>query len=154
MSERKKQLKDSCFKCLKTGHIAEDCKKGNVCVHCVEVNAHHRSLCTKKFTSNVSSANLTKEIDELSEKSACADEGALVSSGEMVLMQTAKKEIKSPNRSKCERVWILLDSGSQRTYVTEKLADRLQLTRESEEEIKLVTFCSDMPKTVKLFKQS
>ena len=149
VSERKKQLKDSCFKCLKTGHIAKDCKKGNVCVHCGEVNDHHRSLCTKKFTSNVSSAHLSKEIDELSEKSACADEGALVSSGEMVLMQTAKTEIKSPNRSKCEQVRILLDSGSQRTYVTEKLADRLQLTRESEEEIKLVTFGSDKPRIVK-----
>ena len=123
-------------------------QKGNVCVHCGEVNDHHRSLCTKKFTSNVSSAHLTKEIDELSEKSACADEGALVSSGEMVLMQTAKTEIKSPNRSKCEQGRILLNSGSKRTYVTEKLADRLQLTRESEEEINLVTFGSDKPKTV------
>ena len=27
VSERLKQLKDSCFKCLKTGHIAKDCKK-------------------------------------------------------------------------------------------------------------------------------
>ena len=96
-----------------------------MCVHCGEVNDHHRSLCTKKFTSNVSSAHLTKEIDELSEKFACADKGALVSSGEMVLMQTAKREIKGPNRSKYEQVRILLDSGSQRTYVTEKLADRL-----------------------------
>ena len=104
VSERKKQLKDSCFKCLKTGHIAKDCKKGNVCVHCGEMNDHHRSLCTKKFTSNVSSAHLTKEIDELSEKSAHADERALVSSGEMVLMQTAKTEIKRPNRSKCEQI--------------------------------------------------
>ena len=90
----------------------------------------------------------------LSEKLACADKGALVSSGEMVLLQTAKTEIKGPNRSKCEQVRILLDSGSQRTYVTEKLADRLQLTRKSEEEIKLVTFGSDKPKKLlKLFKQ-
>lgn len=44
---------------------------------------------------------------------------------------------------------ILLDSGSQRTYVTEKLAEQLQLTRETEEEIKLVTFGSENPKTIK-----
>ena len=33
--------------------------------------------------------------------------------------------------------------------MTEKLAEKLQLSRESEEEIKLVTFGSDKPKTVK-----
>ena len=94
MAERKKQLKDSCFKCLKTGHRTKDCKKGKACVHCGEVNDHHRSLCRKKFSSNVSSAHLTEEIDELSRNFACAEEEALVSSGEMVLMQTAKTEVK------------------------------------------------------------
>ena len=38
--------------------------------------------------------------------------------------------------------------------MTEKIADRLQLTRDSEEDIKLVTFGSDKPKTVRLFKKS
>ena len=142
----KKQLKDSCYKCLKTGHKVKDCKKGKACVHCGEVNDHHRSLCKKKFNSIISSAHLTEEIDELSENSACADEKALVSSGEMVLMQTAKTEIKNQYNSKCEQVRILLDSGSQRTYVTESLAEKLQPTRESGEEIKLVTFGSDKTK--------
>ena len=35
------------------------------------------------------------------------------------------------------------------TYATEKVAEKLQLSRESEEEINLVTFGSDKPKTVK-----
>ena len=73
----------------------------------------------------------------------------LVSSGEMLLMQTAKTEIKGQRNTKGEIVRILLDSGSQRTYVTEALADKLQLKREKEEEIKLVTFGCDRPKTVK-----
>ena len=47
---------------------------------------------------------------------------------------------------------ILLDSGSQRTYITEKLATQLQLTREKEEEIKLVTFGSDTAKIIKTTK--
>ena len=64
-------------------------------------------------------------------------------------MQTAKSEVKNPTKSKCEIVRILLDSGSQRTYITEKLAEQLQLTREKEEEIKLVTFGSDTAKTIK-----
>ena len=66
-----------------------------------------------------------------------------------MLMQTAKTEIKGQRNTKGEIVRILLDSGSQRTYVTEALADKLQLKREKEEEIKLVTFGCDRPKTVK-----
>ena len=44
---------------------------------------------------------------------------------------------------------ILLDSGSQRIYVTESLADKLQLKREKEEKIQLVTFGCDRPNSVK-----
>ena len=66
-----------------------------------------------------------------------------------MLMQTAKTEIKNKSNSNSEQVRILLDSGSQRTYVTESLAKRLQLTKEREEEIKLVTFGSEKPKVVK-----
>ena len=127
--------------------MSRDCKKGKACVHCGEVNAHHRSLCPKKFRNTISSAHLTEEVSEFSEN--YAEENVIVSSGEMVLMQTAKTEIKNQNNSRSEQVRILLDSGSQRTYVTESLAEKLQLKRENEEEIKLVTFGSDKPKTVK-----
>ena len=149
VTERKKQLKDSCYKCLKVGHMSKDCKKGKACVHCGEVNTHHRSLCPKKFKSSVTSAHLTEEIQENRKDSVCSEENVLVSSGEMVLMQTAKTEIKGQRNTKGEIVRILLDSGSQRTYVTEEFADKLQLKREKEEEIKLVTFGCDRPKTVK-----
>ena len=67
-------------------------------------------------------------------------------------MQTAKSEVKNPTKSKSEIVRILLDSGSQRTYITEKLATQLQLTREKGKEIKLVTFGSDTAKTIKTTK--
>ena len=149
--ERKKQLKDSCYKCLKLGHMSKDCKKGKACVHCGEVNTHHRSLCPKKFKSSVVSAHLTEEIQDDHNEYVCSGENVLVSSGEMVLMQTARTEIRGQGQenSKGETVRILLDSGSQRTYVTEHLADMLQLKREKEEEIKLVTFGSDRPKVVK-----
>ena len=152
VTEKKRQLKDSCYKCLKAGHISKDCKKGKACVHCGEVNTHHRSLCPKKFKSCVTSAHLTEEIQENRKDSVCSEENVLLSSGEMVLMQTAKTEIKGQRNSKSEIVRIQLDSGSQRTYVTEPLADKLQLKRGKEEEIKLVTFGCDRPnsKTVNI----
>lgn len=150
LDERKKRLRDSCFKCLKVGHMSKDCKKIKTCVYCGESNSHHRSLCPKQFKGNVSGAHLTEEVSAMSrEESSDQKESVLISSGEMVLMQTAKAEIKNPIANKSEVVRILLDSGSQRTYITEKLAEQLQLPKDKEEEIKLVTFGSDRYKTIK-----
>ena len=87
VSERKRQLKDSCYKCLKAGHMSKDCKRSKACVHCGEVNTHHRSLCPKKYASNVSTAHLVEETDEKAEIDEFAEENVMVSSGEMVLMQ-------------------------------------------------------------------
>ncbi|XP_060557731.1 uncharacterized protein LOC132718121 [Ruditapes philippinarum] len=66
----------------------------------------------------------------------------------MVLMQTARTEILNSHNDKRAKVRILLDCGSQRTYITEKLAEKLKLKKEKMEEIKLVTFGSKDVKTV------
>ena len=151
IEDRKKQLRDSCFKCLKTGNLSRDCKKNKSCVYCGEVNTHHRSLCPQKFQVKLFSAHLSEEISEFEEpkeEESCARENALVSSGEIVLMQTAQAKLTNLNQSKCEQVRILHDSGSQRTYITESLAEQHQLRREKTEEIKVVTFGCETPKTI------
>ena len=134
---------------MKVGHLSKECKKTKTCVYCGEINIHHRSLCSQRFKTKVSSAHMSGEITDISEAGVCFSENNLVSAGEMVLMQAAKSEVRNPLNSKSDIVRILLDSGSQRTYVTEKLAEQLQLTREKEEEIKLTTFGSDTLQTIK-----
>ena len=67
---------------------------------------------------------------EFKEEEFCARENALVSSWEIVLMQTAQAKTADLNQSKYEQVRILLDSGSQRRYITESLAEQLKLRRE------------------------
>ena len=52
-------------------------------------------------------------------------ESVLISSGETVLMQTAKTDIRNLLTSKAQTVWILLDTGSHRTYITESFAKAL-----------------------------
>ena len=66
-----------------------------------------------------------------------------------MLMQTAKSEVKNPTNAKSNIVRIHLDSGSQRTYITEELANKLQLAKNKEEMIKLVTFGSEKPQIIK-----
>ena len=64
-------------------------------------------------------------------------------------MQTARADINNPNNGLKENVRLLLDSGSQRTYVTESLAKEMDLKMGKKEEIMLVTFGSDTPKRIK-----
>ncbi|XP_053392330.1 uncharacterized protein LOC128555009 [Mercenaria mercenaria] len=64
-------------------------------------------------------------------------------------MQTSRTEIWDTEGLNKENVRILLDSGSQRTYITERLATSLNLKRTKEQEIRLVTFGSDKSKVIK-----
>lgn len=90
---------------------------------------------------------MAEEIE--SEDEELDTENSLISSGEMVLMQTARADINNPNNGLKQNVRMLLDSGSQRTYVTESLAKKMNLKMGKREEIMLVTFGSDTPKRIK-----
>ncbi|CAG2224942.1 unnamed protein product [Mytilus edulis] len=164
IDERKAQLKGSCYKCFRNTHKSAECKKGKLCVHCGVLNSHHRSLCPKKFGSGLTSVHLSEEYDHsssglssgveqsltsLSEQRETASENVLISSSEIVLMQTAKVEVSNPNDSLKQTTRLLFDSGSQRTYISQKLASKLKLKSEGDEEITIVTFGSEKARTVK-----
>lgn len=89
-------------------------------------------------------------MEEIDSDKVDISENVLVSSNEMILMQTAMTEIRKPNNKVSEDIPVLLDSGSQRTYITESLARRLGLTIGEKQEIKLVTFGADKPKKILL----
>ena len=72
-------------------------------------------------------------------------ESVLISSGETVLMQTAKTGIRNPLTSVTQTVRILLDTGSHRSYITESLAKALNLKMGELTELSLVTFGSKKP---------
>ena len=69
-----------------------------------------------------------------------------MSTGEMVLMQTAKGNVLNPTNGMQENVRMLFDSGSQSTYITEKLARKLKLKLEEKSKVALVTFGSEKPR--------
>ena len=106
---------------------------------------HHRSLCPKQFGST------HRENSSFAEEMPVQDEvvyteNSLISSGEMVLMQTAKTDIKNPESDIKQETRILPDSGSQRTYITESLAKKLNFKLGHRDEFMLVTFGSEKPK--------
>ena len=152
LEDRKKQIKGCCYRCLKKGHMAGDCKSNKVCVYCGEYNKHQRSLCPRKFKSKlaVEATSVTLPEEEICEKvSASSNENAMVSVGESVFMQTATTEVKHPTTGNAMTTRILLDCGSQRTYISRSLANKLGLKPEKEEELKIVTFGSSQSKVIK-----
>ena len=63
-----------------------------------------------------------------------------------MLMQTARTQIKNPESGLKQTARILLDSCSQRTYITEALAKKLNLKLGDRDEFMLVTFGSEKPR--------
>ena len=121
---------------MKPGHRAADC----------EWNNRHRSLCQQQFgAGNRETAHLIQELPAVEE--ASINENALLSSGEMVLMQTALADISNPENGQKQSIRMLFDIGSHRTYISEALANQFNLKRGKESKINLVTFGSERPKT-------
>ena len=122
MAARKEKIKGQCFICLKPGHHQKDCKANKVCVHCQQTNKHHRSLCINKFQEKPA-----ETAHVVTETISPVTENTLLTSDEQVLMQTATVEVENLEKSGKQTIRLLLDTGSQRSYITEQLADKLQL---------------------------
>ncbi|XP_062602892.1 uncharacterized protein LOC134264633 [Saccostrea cucullata] len=155
IDERKQKIRGRCYICLRPGHLNKDCKVDKPCFHCHQTKKHHRSLCNKKMPLSRDSSHFT-ETSEIYDTETVHDvpENSLLSSSSMVLMQTARTDASDLKGRRDESVRILMDSGSQRTYVTEELVSRLNLQRKQTEEISLSTFGVKKPKTMKTPKVS
>ena len=155
LKERKSVVKGCCFNCLRSGHFVKQCTANHWCVYCQKESNHHRSLCRNRF-----SPGTTEEVnvadEEPVEDSPPAifntkeqPEATTLAAGDTVLMQTALVNVKNPNGSKTEHIRVCLDSGSHRSYITEKLAEKLQLKQRKTNDLSVIYFGSDKPKQLK-----
>ena len=63
-------------------------------------------------------------------------------------MQTTLIEAVGPGQSKSEITRVLMDTGSQRTYTTEEIFKKLNLTTEGNFKLTLFTFGASKPKEI------
>ena len=134
--ERKNILKQTgkCFICLRAGHRAIHCTSGRNCRQCN--NKHHQSICDKTLK-DVSMDQKTKSQEEICQTTSAST----TSKGKtQVLLQTARAIASKNGESKGIPVRILLDSGSQRSYVTEAVKNKLKLEPMKKETLHLNTF--------------
>ncbi|XP_057305140.1 uncharacterized protein LOC130642082 [Hydractinia symbiolongicarpus] len=138
ISARKEIIKGRCFSCFSPNHQSKECKKMKSCYHCGESRRHHRSLCPQKFPSKVELSN---------EGTLQQRESGLISVGEKTVMQTALVQASNPTNATFMETRILLDCGSNRTYITKELSEKLQLKEIDKETVTTYTFGCKKPKS-------
>ena len=135
LEARKKFVAENklCFRCLQSGHIRRNCRYRRDCYTCKSTN-HHTELCDKNNREPVEKSLTT-----------------VVTSKTSVLLQTAIAKISKVGAENNEiSVKVLFDSGSQRSYVSKKIVNKLKLNPINTQKMVIKTFgdASDTPKFV------
>ena len=119
-----------CRRCLKKGHWVSDCYVKKVCFHCKDSN-HHTALCH----------GLHRR-----EKTQSSTAGAITVSGAattpsykpVAMLMSAEIELYNPTNPKIRTKTVaFIDTGSQRSFITTELANRLKLRASKYDELKL-----------------
>ncbi|CAF1104794.1 unnamed protein product [Didymodactylos carnosus] len=146
---RKKKIKGCCFICLKRGHQVRECRRDQRCIYCKKVKDHHRSLCPSKFASNEKTESAyvaTDHVEEVTTTTQATLENSLLASGEYVLLQTATTIVQNATVDKNSiSARLILDCGSQRSYISEALVNKLGLKTISKETLSVFTFGATQP---------
>ena len=132
LQARREKVKGKCCICLQPGHFKINCKLIKLCFHCKTANIHHCSLCPSLSGTPATTSNkiLTSNVVELDREPADNNETSLLSMNEQVIMQTALVEVMVPAETQSQVTRILMDTSSQRTYVTEEVARQLNVQPE------------------------
>ena len=143
-----------CFNCLNT-HCVSDCNSRNRCRGCHK--KHHTSLCNetnkdatkntgKNHLPNNDAPNITTQVQNAKTNSPVDKTPDRVHTslsvndyyGRQTLLKTAINMIATQN--KIATAHILFDEGAQRSFITQSLADELELMPEVSETLNLSVF--------------
>ncbi|XP_075743772.1 uncharacterized protein LOC142802692 [Rhipicephalus microplus] len=145
-ADKREMLKreNRCFRCTVKGHTSRECRKAKWlrCANCS--GKHLTAMCDPDFREyrgsgeqNASSPPATGQATVL-KSSLGSEEKFMCMEGHRFLLQTARAWTVGPHKSTLVR--LLLDGGSQRTFIHRKLSERLQLNVLGEEELKIYAF--------------
>ena len=138
IEERKRHLKKQgkCFNCLRKGHLGRDCKSHSSCKECK--GRHHTSIC-HKLEKPSDSVNLQVSISTVLNPEAPSfsptpthsnshSSTFYLENNHNALLQMACTTVFNPrDHNFREEVRIIFDCGSQRSYVTDRLKEKLHV---------------------------
>ena len=146
LEERHDKIKELnlCFRCLKPNCYSKICKKFCPIPGCVK-GKHHFLLCKKKFQnkSEQNGSTSTNFKDSSLNKNSGGSNPALMSakSHSSVVMQIIKVPVKSSN-GKIKFANVLLDTGSDKTYVSSQFCNEIKPKWEGCEPVSYTAFGS------------
>ncbi|KAL1433846.1 hypothetical protein MTO96_012185 [Rhipicephalus appendiculatus] len=133
--------RNCCFKCAREGHAARQCRNAAwlKCKHCAK--RHLTVLCEiwKQENRAIATSSDTPKTDSVSVTTS-APASSSTPPSQAVLMQTAT--VWASGRHDYVLVRILLDTGSQRTFIRCDLSTSLDLPSVGTEDLSLLTFGS------------
>ena len=155
--QRKNILKKAgrCFMCLKRHHLSRDCRSPNRCACCKGfVKAMHANAQASNNsgarnqepprTQNQEATRPQNQAPQNSQNRTSTTQLYCVNTAAPVLLQTAQAYICKPNSlSYGMTIRLLLDGGSQRSYITQRVKTALGMEPHHVEEVQIKTFGSD-----------
>ena len=155
--ERKQLLtkNGTCFACLRKGHMSKDCRSSKNCHGCG--GRHHASICPKgkqQLQGSSTSSGSQQSGPNASSRSRSNAGGGQQSSISLVvstkvptLLQTARVKVRAPGKlAPVIETRILLDTGSQRSYISRQLSEALGLKEEKRETLLVKAFAAEEEK--------
>ena len=136
-----------CFVCLRKDYISRNCPSKSKCHKCN--GKHHESICQSNLTAvpptypAPTEPTAVPELQGLTVQPGTNSVVCYSNSSTPVLLQTAQAIVYNPQRPECKvKARIILDSGSQRTYLTDNLKNILQLPVLERKQVSIKTFGS------------
>ena len=122
--ERRKDIlrkTNRCFNCLRVGHRVSNCQSAKSCRHCKQ--RHRQSICETKNPPGKEKDEINKVKTESKGTTTTSNMG----SKGTILLQTARTTATNYDGSRSASVRVLFDSGSQRSYISNRLKTTLKL---------------------------
>ncbi|UYV74854.1 hypothetical protein LAZ67_12001338 [Cordylochernes scorpioides] len=143
-SDRLKRVQDAkvCFKCLRNNHLKKDCRSFVRCKRCQ--GPHFEIMCrgTSHSQENLNWRSDNRSHNSLAEQNEGISEPVTAMANQVctnnISLMTLIVKLKGPKRSKMVRV--LLDSGSQKSYIRRSLAKELDLPKGKPQEKRLIQY--------------
>ena len=153
---RREALKraEKCYNCLRPGHLSRSCQSKATCFTCGL--RHHSSICSQNMMGKgIAQASSTNAMIPLSPQPGAGLPSntennqskpvttAFINQKSGVLLQTASAAICRPDKPEASvQARILFDSGSQKSYVSQRLKEALSLKPIHSETLVIKTFGS------------
>ena len=123
LKERKNLVRrySRCFRCLRKGHRATDCRDYTKCKRCSSLE-HHTAMCDVASKSIQGGSNACSSTEQVRGPATSPNStGLLVGAGTRIALQTAQAVLKGPKGH--SRIRVIFDSGSHKSFITARVVE-------------------------------